>query len=127
MGIKTVQLKARIKELEGRIGQLDGKKVRKPRKKKVYTVDNLPYTRGFGGRKILKDGSYDNINVYFGKIYESAKMCLESEQLYLRTVRDKMIEAFGAFHNNFDDTIKHIEVDMPHTRKRRKTKCPATK
>ena len=120
MGIKTVQLKARIKELEGRIGQLDGKKVRKPRKTKVYTTDNIPYCRGLGGKKVLKDGYYDNISVYFGKVYDTAKLTRKDELHYMQSVRNKMIETFGVFNTNFDDTIKTVEVDMSHLRKRRK-------
>ncbi|MHC4643982.1 MAG: hypothetical protein ACYTBJ_00675 [Planctomycetota bacterium] len=132
--VKLVDLKRRIKALEDNVGALDGKKPRKKRgkKKKVYTLDNIPTCRGFGGKKILKDGTWGEFTVSFGKVYKATQMTRKEELNYMRHLRANMIKNFGEFNTRFEDTIKTVMVDMPRQyRKPRKKKggaeCPATK
>ena len=120
MAKQLKHISSRIKELEATMSSLDGKKARKPRKKKVFTLDNLPATKGFGGKIILKDGHYGDYSVYFGKVYTRATMTDDETRSFLYSLRNKMMERFGEFNTNFDDTIKVIEVDNSHLRKRRK-------
>jgi len=115
-------IRQRILELEKKMEMVDGQKARKPRKarkKKVYTLDNLPYTRGFKGKKLLKDGDYGDISVYFGKVFFKEKSNPAADVAYLKALKTKMTERFGAFHYG-DTYINRIEVDNSHLRKRRK-------
>ena len=131
--VKLVALKDRIKALEDTVETLDGKKPRKKRgkKKKVYTLDTIPTCRGFGGKKIMKDGTYGDFTVSFGKVYKTIEMTREQEMRYLVSLRENMIRNFGEFNNCFDDTIKTKMVDMPQRHKKTAkakggAKCPAT-
>ena len=113
------EIKQRVKKIEKTIELLDGKKTMKPRKKKVYTIGDLPTTRGFGGVKVLKDGVYGDISVVFGKILTKPPPDPEADRQFLLSLKEKMIERFGRFRMGMDE-LDYIEVDNSHLRKRRK-------
>jgi len=114
------KLRQRVAKMEKTMDLIDGKKTRKPRvvKKKKYRVEDLPFTRGFGGKKILKDGTYGDIVVFFNKIYTKPKPDPAADLEYLKAVRQIMIATFGRFRQG--DEIDYVEVDNSHLRRRKK-------
>ena len=120
--LKTIE--RRISKLESLMSTLDGKTTRIKKPKPQIVQDNkpvdlskLPTTRGFGGRRILKDGEYGNVRVFFGKVYHKPNFSDAEQAAYLRAVRDKMVKVFGRFRDG--DEIDYVEVDNSHLQRKK--------
>ena len=124
MGLREISTaKQRLISAEKRMETLDGKTTRKPRKgrgKKEFTLETLPFTRGFEGKKVLKDGIYGDYHVFWGKVTKTKKLPIDRDRKVLLALRNKMVQTFGHFRQGEEQEIQYIEVDNSHLRKRRK-------